>query len=526
MSGSSTASSSSPDTSLWGDGSGGRMQDDGLETRSQATFINISETPGYEQSREQSTAAEQHREAPANFARTDRLPGTMSGTGQAPVNPRPMSSHPSRDRKRRLTSTGEHARLQRSRSGGGHGRSVPRSEGLLPHRSVSMILPSSKSASSAAPGSSYDMAIDITSSPPGPASSASHADYPESPRNVPGESRPSLGLRAGYTSPESSKSAAGSARYPIQEAPSSFPRAYSWSEYASMDGGDEYHGHFAGNADLGSRRPGLTVHGREHAFQRGSVGSYEGFQSARGLAHRQSEDTHPSRSPRREQSTQIVPESGVFLDEDASPSTAVYHSDRRYAARGQWGVAPEVVRRGSAYGSRPSSSCYTSRSVSSRNDYLDGQEELDGMTLPRWQPDAEVSECPICGTVFSFWYRKHHCRKCGRVVCAACSPHRITIPRQFIVRPPPSTALPSSSPVPPPRPIIDLTGEDSLSSSSIINPALGGGEEVRLCNPCVPDPNPNPPGYASLRSHGHRPTHSLSSTMGNTFSPELVSSCP
>ncbi|EHA25918.1 hypothetical protein ASPNIDRAFT_143971, partial [Aspergillus niger ATCC 1015] len=51
-----------------------------------------------------------------------------------------------------------------------------------------------------------------------------------------------------------------------------------------------------------------------------------------------------------------------------------------------------------------------------------------------WQPDAEVTKCPICGTTFSFWYRKHHCRKCGRVVCASCSPHRITIPRQFIVR--------------------------------------------------------------------------------------------
>lgn len=47
------------------------------------------------------------------------------------------------------------------------------------------------------------------------------------------------------------------------------------------------------------------------------------------------------------------------------------------------------------------------------------------ITLPRWQLDTEVSKCPICGNTFSFWYRKHHCRKCGRVVCANCSPHRI-----------------------------------------------------------------------------------------------------
>ncbi|KAI5299088.1 hypothetical protein KEM56_003535, partial [Ascosphaera pollenicola] len=61
-------------------------------------------------------------------------------------------------------------------------------------------------------------------------------------------------------------------------------------------------------------------------------------------------------------------------------------------------------------------------------------------TPPPWQPDSEVSACPICHHEFSFWYRKHHCRKCGRVVCANCSPHRITIPRQYIVRPPTSEA--------------------------------------------------------------------------------------
>ena len=30
--------------------------------------------------------------------------------------------------------------------------------------------------------------------------------------------------------------------------------------------------------------------------------------------------------------------------------------------------------------------------------------------LPTWQPDSEVSECFICGTQFSFFFRKHHCR--------------------------------------------------------------------------------------------------------------------
>ena len=126
------------------------------------------------------------------------------------------------------------------------------------------------------------------------------------------------------------------------------------------------------------------------------------------------------------------------------------------------------------------------------------------ITLPRWEPDAGVSKCPICGTTFGFWYRKHHCRKCGRVVCANCSPHRITIPRQFIVHPPEDAALNSSTASNSGIEVVDLTSDDDApgevanleerpqSSEYRIDPALGGGQEVRLCNPCVPDPNPLP----------------------------------
>ncbi|KAJ9353610.1 putative E3 ubiquitin-protein ligase PIB1 [Paecilomyces variotii] len=153
------------------------------------------------------------------------------------------------------------------------------------------------------------------------------------------------------------------------------------------------------------------------------------------------------------------------------------------------------------------------------NDYMD-------YILPRWQPDDEVDNCPICGTHFSFWYRKHHCRKCGRVVCAACSPHRITIPRQFIVRPPDPNRRPASMFIPPSAAfsqVADLTGDGAQQSTPsgedqlAFNPALGGGDEVRLCNPCVPDPNPDPPpGYGAVRSGStasqplHRPHHSMS----------------
>lgn len=43
-------------------------------------------------------------------------------------------------------------------------------------------------------------------------------------------------------------------------------------------------------------------------------------------------------------------------------------------------------------------------------------------TKEEWVKDDDVSECMVCLTVkFSLLNRRHHCRRCGRVVCAACS---------------------------------------------------------------------------------------------------------
>lgn len=169
-----------------------------------------------------------------------------------------------------------------------------------------------------------------------------------------------------------------------------------------------------------------------------------------------------------------------------------------------------------------------------------GQGQFQGTTdymeyiRPRWQPDDEVAECPICEVPFSFWYRKHHCRKCGRVVCASCSPHRITIPRQYIVRPPDAengmsavgaagaagfvSAQASQA--------IDLERNEGALSPSATNPALGGGEEVRLCNPCVPDPNPEPPRvFVQPNPPRHRSHHSMSiprTLYGSVGSPFII----
>lgn len=135
--------------------------------------------------------------------------------------------------------------------------------------------------------------------------------------------------------------------------------------------------------------------------------------------------------------------------------------------------------------------------------------------VPRWQPDSEVPECPICKRTFGWLFRRHHCRKCGRVVCNECSPHRITIPRQFIVNPPSTNDTTSPTQTSDIRvEAIDLTG-DEVDNENGRPPSryLGGGEKVRLCNPCVPDPQPEPlPNFPQSGNRGQSSPSSPGST--------------
>ena len=48
-----------------------------------------------------------------------------------------------------------------------------------------------------------------------------------------------------------------------------------------------------------------------------------------------------------------------------------------------------------------------------------------------WIPDERVKRCFGCGTVFSTFRRKHHCRSCGRVFCSACTAYRELIPSYY-----------------------------------------------------------------------------------------------
>lgn len=51
-----------------------------------------------------------------------------------------------------------------------------------------------------------------------------------------------------------------------------------------------------------------------------------------------------------------------------------------------------------------------------------------GREAPVWIPDQRVTMCQLCTSGFTFTHRRHHCRACGKVVCSACSSHRVALP--------------------------------------------------------------------------------------------------
>jgi len=53
------------------------------------------------------------------------------------------------------------------------------------------------------------------------------------------------------------------------------------------------------------------------------------------------------------------------------------------------------------------------------------------MEKVKWQPDNSATACTICEKEFTTFKRRHHCRKCGLLVCELCSPYRIVIYPEF-----------------------------------------------------------------------------------------------
>ena len=82
------------------------------------------------------------------------------------------------------------------------------------------------------------------------------------------------------------------------------------------------------------------------------------------------------------------------------------------------------------------------------------QEDED--PAPIWVPDHAVSKCMVCEADFTMFLRRHHCRRCGSVICASCSsrtfmrnnePQRACDPCYFDLY----TPVAPTSPTPKPR---------------------------------------------------------------------------
>ena len=56
-------------------------------------------------------------------------------------------------------------------------------------------------------------------------------------------------------------------------------------------------------------------------------------------------------------------------------------------------------------------------------DLDDGLGTIAVRGVPVWIADHERKACILCGTPFGFFVRRHHCRRCGEIVCAECSGH-------------------------------------------------------------------------------------------------------
>ncbi|KAI5821290.1 hypothetical protein BZA77DRAFT_238883 [Pyronema omphalodes] len=49
------------------------------------------------------------------------------------------------------------------------------------------------------------------------------------------------------------------------------------------------------------------------------------------------------------------------------------------------------------------------------------QLRMGNLTRDFWMKDEVCKDCFLCGTTFTAWRRKHHCRLCGQIFCAKCT---------------------------------------------------------------------------------------------------------
>ncbi|KAI3653520.1 hypothetical protein MP228_001467 [Amoeboaphelidium protococcarum] len=73
----------------------------------------------------------------------------------------------------------------------------------------------------------------------------------------------------------------------------------------------------------------------------------------------------------------------------------------------------------------------TLKKLDSKENELNEDDQQSVYKAPVWVPDNAVISCMQCEKDFSWKIRRHHCRSCGRVICADCSSKKSVLPSKF-----------------------------------------------------------------------------------------------
>jgi hypothetical protein len=82
-----------------------------------------------------------------------------------------------------------------------------------------------------------------------------------------------------------------------------------------------------------------------------------------------------------------------------------------------------------------------------------------------WESDVNVKDCRRCHRRFGLLNRRHHCRRCGLIVCDRCSPSRAYLPASQTLQPP----------------------KGSMEPGHVLE-----AQQQRVCNKCCADLRINP----------------------------------
>lgn len=144
-----------------------------------------------------------------------------------------------------------------------------------------------------------------------------------------------------------------------------------------------------------------------------------------------SSTTMGSRTAPFQESGRFTPVTSTPVKERAGREVVIGSLDRKVQTMSRRKISTDSAvlerEKKSQHQSTPPRTVSTARKISQVTAGHGGQQVFTLPNIPPkmadWMPDQQVSTCVICSDKFSMFNRRHHCRRCGRVVCGTCSQH-------------------------------------------------------------------------------------------------------